>query len=204
MTKWSRRSLITLTPSMAYTFNPYLNFKTKVTYTRSHHQNFNYQPSTLPVAMYNKTGGYAYRSNYLRQNILNENTLNYKRKILEHELAGLLGFTYERQSIGQEAVSGSGYLNDDVQAWNMKGLHDPSNYNVSGYSQIYTKMSAFARANYTYRKRYHLSLTLRADGASNFAENNKWGFFPAAAFRWSIVNEDWFQGPTGSTTSRYV
>lgn len=192
MTKWSRRSLITLTPSLKYDFGPYLNFKTQVTYTRSHHQNFNYQPSTLPLAQYNKTGGYAYRSNYLRQNILNENTLNYKRKILEHELQGLLGLTYERQTIGQEAVSGSGYLNDDVQAWNMKGLHDPSNYNVSGYSQIYTKLSAFARANYTYRKRYHFSLTLRADGASNFAENNKWGFFPAAAFRWSIVNEDWF------------
>ena len=192
MTKWSKRSLITLSPSLKFDFTPHLDLKAQVTYTRSHHQNFNYQPSTLPMSQYNRTGGYAYRSNYLRQNVLNENTLNYKRKILEHEMSGLLGFTYERQTVGQEAVSGTGYLNDEVEAWNMKGLHDPTNYNVSGYSQIYTKMSVFGRANYAFKKRYHFTLTLRADGASNFAVGKKWGFFPAAAFRWSIVNEKWF------------
>jgi TonB-linked SusC/RagA family outer membrane protein len=54
-------------------------------------------------------------------------------------------------------------------------------------------MSVLGRVNYNYKKRYYLTLTARADGASNFAEDKKWGFFPAAAFRWSIMNEPWMR-----------
>lgn len=34
--------------------------------------------------------------------------------------------------------------------------------------------SFFGRVNYTYKDRYLVTATLRADGASNFAKNNRW------------------------------
>ena len=54
-------------------------------------------------------------------------------------------------------------------------------------------MSVLGRVNYNYRRRYYLTFTARGDGASNFSASRKWGFFPAAAFRWSLHNEKWFR-----------
>ena len=52
-------------------------------------------------------------------------------------------------------------------------------------------VSFFSRANYAFKDRYLLTLTFRADGSANFAPNNRWGFFPAAAFAWRISDEPW-------------
>ncbi|MEI6584104.1 MAG: SusC/RagA family TonB-linked outer membrane protein [Chitinophagia bacterium] len=48
----------------------------------------------------------------------------------------------------------------------------------------YTSLSFFGRLNYTYQDRFLFSVNVRADGASKFAENNRWGYFPAASFAW--------------------
>ena len=50
-------------------------------------------------------------------------------------------------------------------------------------------MSVFARGNYNFGSRYYLTVTGRYDGASNFAANKKWAFFPSAALRWNVANE---------------
>ncbi len=52
-------------------------------------------------------------------------------------------------------------------------------------------VSFFTRANYAFKDRYLLTLTFRADGSANFAPNNRWGYFPAAAFAWRISDEPW-------------
>ena len=51
-------------------------------------------------------------------------------------------------------------------------------------------MSYIARAQYNYREKYLLSLTFRADGSSNFAEDNRWGYFPSVSAGWVITEED--------------
>jgi len=50
-------------------------------------------------------------------------------------------------------------------------------------------LSWFGRANYSYKGRYLLSASLRADGSSKFAPNNQWGYFPAASAAWRISDE---------------
>jgi TonB-dependent starch-binding outer membrane protein SusC len=50
-------------------------------------------------------------------------------------------------------------------------------------------LSFFGRANYDYLGRYLLSTTFRADGSSRFSEENRWGYFPSAAFAWRISDE---------------
>ena len=42
-------------------------------------------------------------------------------------------------------------------------------------------LSYLGRARYSYKDKYLMELTTRADGSSVFAENNKWGFFPAVS-----------------------
>ena len=55
-------------------------------------------------------------------------------------------------------------------------------------------LSFFTRANYALYDRYLFTLTFRADGSSRFAPNNRWGYFPAAAFAWRVIDEPWMQG----------
>ena len=52
-----------------------------------------------------------------------------------------------------------------------------------------TLLSFFSRAGYSYKNKYLLTLTMRADGSSKFAENNRWGYFPAGAIAWRISEE---------------
>src|SRR5690606_35450641 len=54
-------------------------------------------------------------------------------------------------------------------------------------------LSFLGRVRYGYLDRYLLEATARADGASVFAENNKWGFFPAVAVAWKMHNEPFMQ-----------
>lgn len=53
--------------------------------------------------------------------------------------------------------------------------------------------SFFGRINYGYKDKYLATFTLRADGSSKFASNNRWGFFPAGALAWRISNEDFLK-----------
>ena len=55
-------------------------------------------------------------------------------------------------------------------------------------------MSALARFNYNYKQRYYVTFTGRYDGASNFAANNKWAFFPSGALKWNAANEAFLKG----------
>ena len=57
-------------------------------------------------------------------------------------------------------------------------------------------ISFFGRLNYTYADRYLLTMTLRDDGSSRFAPQNRWGLFPSAAFAWRIKNESFLKGNT--------
>ncbi|MDP4292090.1 MAG: SusC/RagA family TonB-linked outer membrane protein [Bacteroidota bacterium] len=49
--------------------------------------------------------------------------------------------------------------------------------------------SYFGRADYTYKDKYLLSATFRADGSSRFAPENQWGYFPSVAAAWRIIEE---------------
>ncbi len=46
------------------------------------------------------------------------------------------------------------------------------------------------RLNYSYKSKYMITATVRADGSSRFAEGHKWGTFPSAAIAWRISEED--------------
>jgi len=54
-------------------------------------------------------------------------------------------------------------------------------------------ISFFGRAHYALKDKYLFTVTLRSDGSSRFAEENRWGLFPAAAFAWNVKNESFMQ-----------
>lgn len=50
--------------------------------------------------------------------------------------------------------------------------------------------SFFGRVNYRLYEKFLLTATLRADGSTRFGGNNKYGYFPSAAFAWKMEEED--------------
>jgi TonB-linked SusC/RagA family outer membrane protein len=57
----------------------------------------------------------------------------------------------------------------------------------------YTIISYYGRFNYTLANKYILTLSARADGVSKYNPDDRWGFFPAAAFAWQINEEDFLK-----------
>jgi len=61
----------------------------------------------------------------------------------------------------------------------------------------YTLISYYGRLIYTLAKKYVLTGTVRTDGSSKFAKNNRWGVFPSAAFAWRISEEGFLRNAKG-------
>lgn len=53
-----------------------------------------------------------------------------------------------------------------------------------------TLIGYFARGIFTIANKYILTASIRRDGSSRFSPDNRWGYFPAAAFAWKISEED--------------
>lgn len=188
----SWNNYIMASPTLKYDINRRMNLKLRLAVTDTSTETGYYSPSYLAVAKVNMTGGTARSNDNRLTKYIGELTWNYERKIKAHEFGALLGFTGEHWTRKFEGLSGSGYTNDNLTYKNLLGLVHPDNFTASSYVQYQDKLSALGRFNYNYHRRYYVTLTLRGDGASNFAQNRKWGFFPAAALRWSIMNEKWF------------
>ena len=53
----------------------------------------------------------------------------------------------------------------------------------------WSSLGIFARINYAYDDRYMAEINLRADGASRFPTDQRWGFFPSFSAGWNIARE---------------
>lgn len=54
-------------------------------------------------------------------------------------------------------------------------------------------LSYMARVNYTFKEKFLLTGTIRADGSSRFGENNKFGYFPSVAVGWNMHQESFLK-----------
>ncbi len=60
---------------------------------------------------------------------------------------------------------------------------------ASGGAGTYSLVSFFGKADYSYDDKYLASFTIRRDGSSRFAKQNRWGTFPSASVGWRISQE---------------
>ncbi len=69
---------------------------------------------------------------------------------------------------------------------------NPENTN-NRYYNVLNLQSYFARTNIDIDNKYLLTLSIRADGSSLFTEENRWGYFPAAALAWKVKEESFLK-----------
>src|SRR5690606_13084966 len=79
------------------------------------------------------------------------------------------------------------------KALNQINLGEPEDGYPRNNSDESRTISFFSRVNYTYRNRYLLTTSLRADGSSKFAPSGRWGYFPSASFAWRVSQEKFME-----------
>ncbi|MFV0505193.1 MAG: SusC/RagA family TonB-linked outer membrane protein [Bacteroidales bacterium] len=137
--------------------------------------------------------GQASIGQYDRNDYLMDLTANYTRDFNNHSLSALLGYSF--QEFNYESVSaGNQDFLIDAFLFNSLGSGNYEKPSVGSSASKSSLGSYFGRANYSYLGRYLMTLTLRADGASNFAKGNRWGYFPSASVGWRFSDEDFMQG----------
>lgn len=154
---------------------------------------YHYWPSWMPKKAASE-GADAYRHNGNWSRLSTENTITYKDKFgKNHSFDAMVGFSAQQNTTRNQAITAKSMLNDEAKWDNFSAIASKENYTVASSLTKLVKMSAFARINYNYATKYYLTATVRADGSSNFAANRKWGFFPSAAFKWNIRQEDFLR-----------
>jgi TonB-dependent starch-binding outer membrane protein SusC len=119
---------------------------------------------------------------------LNENTLTFDKIVNDiHNFNFVAGFSAQKFTSKDFNSSSVAYFTDALGANNLSfgsNLLTPvSNVNSNSLA------SFFGRLNYQLKNKYLLTFTMRADGSSRFGANNKWGYFPSAAFAWKVMEE---------------
>ncbi|MDR3009542.1 MAG: TonB-dependent receptor [Sphingobacterium sp.] len=121
---------------------------------------------------------------------LGEFLLNYNKKIGKHQLAFLLGTTFEEFQSEGVGASSMKFLSD-VTSYNLLQSGDgDKGDNVSSSKSRNRLNGVLGRINYNFNGRYFITASLRSDGTSRFSEENKFAFFPSGAFAWKLTDED--------------
>ena len=171
-----------------------LVFKFSMGMDRAHQSRKTYMPKeTLFGGL---SDGIATISENDSEKYLIETTGSYMKEFnRNHRINAVVGWSAE---FNKDYYVSAGFITDAF-LWNSLQSGEGTKQVASGGSEnkIY---SAFARVGYTFMDRYLLTATFRADGASVFARNHKWGYFPSVALAWNMAEEP-FMEPARSVVS---
>lgn len=126
-----------------------------------------------------------------------ENTLNYRMENGSHSFDFLVGQSLEKWGLGtnMNAINANPTFIGFEHAFlsNTDGLTSGVTSISGGPLGRGQLASFFGRMNYNYNEKYLLTLVMRADGSSNFARGNRWGYFPSVSAGWVLTEEAFMQ-----------
>lgn len=125
----------------------------------------------------------------LASNVLWENTLNYNKTFNKLDFGALAGYSYQKLNNSTSGIEGRGFPSP---AFDVLSVASEITSASTGLSES-ALLSFFGRTNLSWDGKYLLALSLRADGSSKFAPDNRWGYFPAVSAGWNISNENFWQ-----------
>ena len=125
-------------------------------------------------------------SNFYRWTVTN--TAEYKFNFLrDHDVTILLGQESMTSKTTSFGAMRTGLVDNRLMLLSSTSNADPLVPSHSISEEV--RNSWFGMLNYSYANKYFLDLSLRRDGSSLFAKDNRWGTFGAAALMWNVSNE---------------
>lgn len=120
------------------------------------------------------------------------NTLNYNKRIGDHDFNVLAGAEYTRNYATSNYAFGINLFDPLFR------LIISTNYaSVGAQNSVGAPntglASYFSGLNYGYKGKYLLSANVRTDAYSGFGRDNRWGYFPSASLGWKISQEQFWK-----------
>ena len=138
---------------------------------------------------YGKGVGRIVEYNRTIKNILVENFATYNDKFGDFSLSAMLGHSFQKVTTRSAKLDGSGFPSPSFDVVGVASSLDAYSGSLSNYAME----SYFGRATFSYKDRYVLTATLRTDGSSKFARDNRWGWFPSVSLGWNISKENFMK-----------
>lgn len=125
--------------------------------------------------------------NYTIENILTYNkTFNSIHNLNVTALQSFQQDTFEETGISVQGIPAASQL--------YQRLGDAAQITGANTNLIeWSLLSYMARVNYTFKEKFLVTGTIRADGSSRFGENNKFGYFPSVAVGWNMHQESFLK-----------
>lgn len=122
--------------------------------------------------------------------------LSYLNEFGPHTVNAVAGYSYfERNGDNFYARNGN-FTNDRIMFWNLgEGTRLTEGLAQMGSSKNITErlLAYFMRANYSYNDTYMATASVRREGSSKFAANNRWGNFWSLSAGWRMSNESFLE-----------
>lgn len=127
-----------------------------------------------------------------------ENTIAYDWTLKDkHSFNFILGQSIEKSGLGDNLVGSN--INPIYDGYDFSYLSNCKSIvvgktSLSGLPNDRGQLASFfGRINYNYDEKYMLTVVMRADGSSNFAKSNRWGYFPSISAGWVLTNESFME-----------
>jgi len=150
-----------------------------------------YSPGELAKRL-SQANGYNNRTN--SYTYVMDHILNYKKVLGDHYLDATLVATRDYSYSKLVSIEGSDYSSNGNTLLGTDGIHkaavQKSNLDVEERANV----GYVGRLGYAYKDKYHLTATMRRDGASVFGEDQKWGDFQSLGVAWTASEEDFISG----------
>ncbi len=145
----------------------------------------------------NSRNGTAYLGFSKTENLTAEGYFSYVNDFKGgHSLNATLGYSYFESNGESFSMTNYDFEVEGIKYWDIgKGTYlSDGQASMSSSKNITERLLAFyARANYAYNDKYMLSATIRHEGSSKFAANNRWGNFWAVSGGWRISAEEFMK-----------
>ena len=113
--------------------------------------------------------------------------VDYNKSFGDHNLSAMAGYDFLKRKINGMSMTVQGAESDKTPTLGAGTTPTAWTDTQTPWCQI----SYFGRLNYNYKEKYMLGFTMRADGSSLFAKDNRWGYFPSVSAGW-VVSEEKF------------
>ncbi|NJK97360.1 MAG: TonB-dependent receptor [Bacteroidales bacterium] len=142
------------------------------------------------VAGEGSVGDYQIRStrNY---NLIGEFTANYIKSFGNNNIDILFNTMAQQFSVDYTDVGTNYVTSTNVNLINLGGENQYTR--AGGFREKRASQGFLFRGGYNYSNRYYLDFTIRRDGSTRFAPENRWGTFPAASVAWRISEESFME-----------
>ncbi len=118
------------------------------------------------------------------------NTINYDKVFGDHALTALVGMEAYSLTYKYNGISVNNVPSDNIDIRFIDNATGANAATVWGSQEESRQLSYFARANYSFKDKYLLTATFRADASSKFSKKNQWAYFPSFSAGWKLSSED--------------